>query len=87
MIVGILASQKTASTTWTYIGDSGANNGTVTKSAVYGACDSSSAVGTWLTSNYPPSGYGMGYIMRVNHSYYDDNFDIFDCTSHYYQAS
>jgi hypothetical protein len=86
MIVGIIASQITQATTWTYLGTSGTQNGSVTKPAVYGSCATSGDVGTWLASNYPASNYAMGYIMRVQHTYYDDEFQTFSCSDLYYRA-
>jgi hypothetical protein len=74
-------------TVWTYIGTTGSNNGSVNGGAQYLACADTSTLQSWLTSNYPPSGYSVGYIMRVNHNWYDDEMMMYTCVAYFYEAT
>ncbi len=84
MIAGVVASQITQSvqmaTTWTYVGTSGSNNGSYSYMNGGPWCDSSEVVRTKLTSARPPSGYQVGYIMRVSH--FQD--DLMPCTPDFF---
>jgi hypothetical protein len=86
MIAGVIASQITLSipTTWSYIGTTGTQNGSV-DAGTTSSCRTSGTLQSWLMSNYPPGNYSNGYIMRVTSAWFD-GFDGGLCTNHFYQA-
>lgn len=57
-------------TQWVYIGTTSSYDGTYSYTYQSASCRTSSAVRTDLTSARPPSGYVVGYIMRVQHTAY-----------------
>lgn len=69
-------------TSWNYLGTSGTYNGT-TSYAAAGSCDTYTTVQTWLTNNFAPTGYQVGYKMRVQT--YDDQFAF--CGNMFFEAT
>jgi uncharacterized repeat protein (TIGR02543 family) len=67
------STQAGAASNWVYRYTSQSNgaynyDGAVIKPADPFSCVSTTVIDTWLTSNYPPSNYSSGYMMRVTTS-------------------
>lgn len=95
MIAGVVASQITTppgATNWVYKGTSGVYNDAVDRGIPtdrFGdpvtSCSTTSSNDTWLTSNYPPSGYDIGHRIRVSHGALVGGIPTV-CQAHYFEA-
>lgn len=91
---GIMNSQITipTPTDWVYTGTSGTNDEVISRGVVldrFGdpitACLTFSETDTWLTTNYPPGNYAMGYRIKVEHSAVIGGITT-PCTPQYFEA-
>jgi hypothetical protein len=51
-----------------------------------GSCRTQEEIRSWLALNYPASNYTVGFIMKVNHTYINEDLQILLCTSYFYEA-
>lgn len=68
--------------TWVLISEKAYDN-TVTNVGSGGTCNTSSTIQTWLTNNYLPQNYALGYVMRVFRS--NEDFALCNPTYYYYK--
>jgi hypothetical protein len=70
-------------TAWTYRGTTGTHNGTASYISANSSCQTSATVLTWLTSNFAPQGYHVGFYMRVSNFTNEPTL----CGYYYYEAT